>query len=134
VISPNNLLAILAVLAGTLTVNFISIHLMTNLILYRGSSKGKSFNIAFEFALLTTTLLMLAIVVDNLILGAEKTLTPMHILYFTLASDGLLVGILKWWYVNKKYETTYLNAFIITEWLHITLAFLLVIASRLILG
>ena len=124
VLSAENLLNLGILFTVLLTSNFLTIHLMTNLILYKGCARRKSLRLSAEFASLTTTLALSMMVGYNLI-GSSFEITPVYIAAVIIGGEGLLVGLVKWWYIHEELETTWLEAFIISEWFKILLSILL---------
>jgi hypothetical protein len=106
---------------------------MSNLILYRDVTRKTSAKLSGEFALLTTTLVLTIIFGYNL-LGLNFKITALYIAAIIIGGEGLLVGLVKWWYIHRELETTWLEAFIISEWLKLTLSILLAMTLTIFPG
>ncbi|QGA80865.1 hypothetical protein [Candidatus Nanohalobium constans] len=129
-IGEENLLRLGILFISLLATNFLTIHLMANFILYKGSSRGKSLRLSAEFASLTTTLILSVLVLYNL-LSLSFDITLVYIAALLLGGEGLLVGIVKWWYIHRELDTTWLEAFIISEWFKIAVSILLAVVLAL---
>lgn len=127
-ITTNQLLIVLLVFLGSCSLNFISIHLMSNLILTEGSSRRKSLSLSAQYALVTATLLLITFLALNFI-GAEVKADPLYSLLVVISSDGGLVFLLRWLYTKKVYDTTYLHAFIVVQWLYILISIIMLIIA-----
>lgn len=130
-IGLNSILFVLAVFAGSFILNFVSIHSMANLILIDGSSKRKSASLSIQYALLTATLTLVAVIALE-ILGEAREIELWMSSLIIFSGDSTLILLLKWWYTKITYETTYLYAFLIVEWVYILLWLASLLAINLI--
>ena len=128
-LTANQLNISLMAFIGSFALNFISIHSMANLILLKGSSKRKSASLAAQYSLLTTTITFLLFFVANFVSSGKIVIEPIYAFYIILLGEGTLVFLVRWLYTKRVYETTYLYALMITQWVYILLGMVTLIIT-----
>lgn len=118
---------------GSAIWNFLTIHPMANAILRDGSSRKRSLSLSLEFALLSSTFLFAGAVLHSIV-GSGLQLDYNVLLFSILLGDSLLVGLIKWWYLKRVYDTLYLYSFIITEWLPLSVILILLMIANIFPG
>ncbi|WP_414836615.1 hypothetical protein [Candidatus Nanohalococcus occultus] len=122
-----------AIFMGSLVFNFIAIHSMANIVLYKGASRSKSLSLSTEFAFLTavvpTSLIALAQV-----MGQEVTFGSGLVFYAIAGVSTLLVEPFKIWYVKEVFETNYIYAVMIAEGLAVFISILVLVLSNTVLA
>ena len=100
VLTGQNVFRLTILFVSLLVTNFLTIHLMSNLILYRDVARKTSAKLSGEFALLTTTL-VLTIAFGYNLFGLNFEITALYIAAIIIGGEGLLVGVVKWWYIHR---------------------------------
>lgn len=128
-LTANQLNISLMVFIGSFALNFISIHSMANLILLKGSSKRKSAILSAQYALLTSTITILSFYIGNFLSSGKIVIEPIYAFYIILLGEGTLVFLVRWLYTKRVYDTTYLYALMITQWVYILLGMITLIIT-----
>jgi len=128
-LTANQLNISLMAFIGSFALNFISIHSMANLILLKGSSKQKSANLSVQYALLTSTITLLLFFVANLVTSGNIVIEPIYAFYVLLSGEGTILFLVRWLYTKRVYNTTYLYALMITQWLYILIGMITLIIT-----